>query len=31
MMENNGAFRFTYFTDKYDQTCHFYAEKLGFI
>ena len=27
---DEGAFRFTYFTNKYDETCHFYAEELGF-
>ena len=30
MKENNGAFRFTYFTDKYDETHSFYESKLGF-
>lgn len=26
-----GAFRFTYFTPKYAETCQFYADKLGLI
>jgi len=26
----NGEFRFTYFTRKYDETCKFYTELLGF-
>ena len=30
MEENEGKFRFTYFTDKYDETCNFYKRKLGF-
>lgn len=30
MKEQEGAFRFTYFTDKYDETCDFYHVKLGF-
>lgn len=30
MKENEGAFRFTYFTDKYDETCSFYNSKLAF-
>ncbi|WP_462248890.1 VOC family protein [Ekhidna sp.] len=30
MHKNNGAFRFTYFTDKYDDTCDFYGKKLEF-
>lgn len=30
MKENEGAFRFTYFTDKYDETHDFYQNKLGF-
>jgi catechol 2,3-dioxygenase-like lactoylglutathione lyase family enzyme len=29
-MNREGAFRFTYFTDKYDQTWNFYEDKLGF-
>ena len=29
-MKNEGAFRFTYFTEKYDETCAFYRDKLGF-
>ena len=29
-MKNEGAFRFTYFTDKYDETCKFYEVRLGF-
>ena len=29
-MKNEGAFRFTYFTDKYDETWKFYEDKLGF-
>ena len=29
-MKNEGAFRFTYFTDKYDETWQFYEDKLGF-
>ncbi len=28
-MKNNTAFRFTYFTHKYDETCAFYTNKLG--
>jgi catechol 2,3-dioxygenase-like lactoylglutathione lyase family enzyme len=30
MKENAGAFRFTYFTDNYDETCDFYKNKLAF-
>lgn len=30
MQEKEGKFRFTYFTDKYDETCDFYKNKLGF-
>ena len=30
MQEDKGAFRFTYFTDKYDETCDFYKNKLEF-
>jgi catechol 2,3-dioxygenase-like lactoylglutathione lyase family enzyme len=30
MNENAGTFRFTYFTDKYDETCDFYKNKLAF-
>ena len=30
MKENEGKFRFTYFTDKYEETCSFYKSKLGF-
>lgn len=30
MEEKKGKFRFTYFTDKYKETCHFYTNKLGF-
>ena len=30
MKENNGAFRFTYFTDKYDETFDFFSNKLNF-
>lgn len=30
MNEKQGAFRFTYFTDKYEETCSFYKDKLGF-
>lgn len=30
MEEKKGKFRFTYFTDKYEETCRFYANKLGF-
>jgi len=30
MEGNNGAFRFTYFTDKYVETFNFYKDKLGF-
>lgn len=29
-MNDKGAFRFTYFTDKYGETCDFYQNKLGF-
>lgn len=29
MKENEGKFRFAYFTDKYDETCNFYKSKLG--
>ncbi len=29
-MKNEGAFRFTYCTDKYDETWKFYEDKLGF-
>jgi catechol 2,3-dioxygenase-like lactoylglutathione lyase family enzyme len=29
MIDNKGAFRFTYFTDMYDDTCNFYRNKLG--
>lgn len=29
-MKKEGAFRFTYFTGKYDETCRFYEDKLGF-
>ena len=25
-----GAFRYTYFTDRYEETCAFYREKMGF-
>ena len=28
MIEDKGTFRFTYFTDKYDETCDFYSDKL---
>jgi len=27
---NNGAFRFTYFTNKYSETCDFYEKELEF-
>ncbi len=27
---DNGSFRFTYFTEKYEETVVFYTEKLGF-
>jgi catechol 2,3-dioxygenase-like lactoylglutathione lyase family enzyme len=30
MKDNAGAFRFTYFTDKYDETFDFYMNKLVF-
>ena len=30
MNYKKGAFRFTYFTDKYSDTCRFYSEILGF-
>lgn len=30
MKDKQGAFRFTYFTDKYLETCNFYKDKLGF-
>lgn len=30
MNEKEGAFRFTYFTEKYAETCEFYATSLGF-
>ncbi|NNK83358.1 MAG: hypothetical protein HKO92_09555 [Flavobacteriaceae bacterium] len=30
MEENEGKFRFTYFTDKYDKTFYFYKNKLNF-
>lgn len=30
MKDNAGTFRFTYFTDKYDETFDFYMNKLGF-
>ena len=30
MKEKFGAFRFTYFTEKYDETYDFYKNKLGF-
>ena len=30
MNNNEGAFRFAYFTEKYDETCDFYKSKLGF-
>ena len=29
MKDKDGAFRFTYFTEKYDETCNFYRNKLG--
>ena len=29
MDNENGKFRFTYFTDKYDETLEFYQHKLG--
>lgn len=29
-MKSQGQFRFTYFTNKYIETLHFYKEKLGF-
>ena len=29
-MKKEGAFRFTYFTEKYDETCRFYKDKLAF-
>jgi catechol 2,3-dioxygenase-like lactoylglutathione lyase family enzyme len=29
-MNQDGAFRFTYFTGKYEETVDFYAHKLGF-
>ncbi len=29
-MRKKGAFRFAYFTDKFDETCKFYEEKLQF-
>jgi len=29
-MKKEGAFRFTYFTEKYDETCSFYENKLDF-
>ncbi|MEM9857656.1 MAG: VOC family protein [Bacteroidota bacterium] len=29
-MKENGQFRFTYFTDKYETTTDFYQNKLGF-
>ncbi|MEM7109038.1 MAG: VOC family protein [Bacteroidota bacterium] len=31
MKNQNGQFRFTYFTDMYEETLRFYADKLGFI
>jgi len=30
MKKDNGAFRFTYFTDKYQETCDFYSDQLDF-
>lgn len=30
MNVNAGTFRFTYFTDKYDEICDFYKNKLAF-
>lgn len=30
MKDNNGQFRFTYFTDKYVETINFYKDKLRF-
>lgn len=30
MKNNKGAFRFTYFTDRYNETYSFYQNKLGF-
>jgi hypothetical protein len=30
MNDNTGSFRFTYFTDIYDETCDFYKNKLDF-
>lgn len=30
MSQKQGAFRFTYFTDKYQETYAFYQDKLGF-
>ncbi len=29
MKDKDGAFRFTYFTEKYNETCNFYRNKLG--
>lgn len=29
MIDNKGAFRFTYFTEKYNESCSFYRNKLG--
>ena len=29
-MNKEGAFRFAYFTEKFDETCRFYEERLGF-
>lgn len=30
MTEKKGKFRFTYFTNKYSETCAFYKDKLGY-
>lgn len=29
-MKHEGAFRFTYFTDRFNETCNFYQDKLDF-
>jgi catechol 2,3-dioxygenase-like lactoylglutathione lyase family enzyme len=29
-MKKEGAFRFAYFTEKFDETCRFYEDKLNF-
>ena len=30
MAKKEGAFRFTYFTDRYKETCDFYSSSMGF-